>query len=92
MLTIAVEGELDLATARELEHEIEAAEQGDARQIVLDLTYLTFIDSTGVALLVHAIKHSQQNADRLRIRRCDSVGVRRVLEMTGIDDRMPYLD
>jgi anti-sigma B factor antagonist len=92
MHTIAVEGELDLATARELEQEVEAAEQGDARQIVLDLTDLTFIDSTGVALLVQAMKRSQQNADRLRFRRCDSVGVRRVLEMTGIEDRLPYLD
>jgi len=92
MRTIAVGGELDLATARELEQEIEAAEQSDARQIVVDMTALTFIDSTGVALLVHAIKHSQQNGDRLRIRRCDAVGVRRVLEMTGIDDRLPYLD
>jgi len=87
-----LEGELDLACVEAVENELYAAERSDAEQIVLDLADLTFIDSTGVALLVHAIKRSQQNAHHLWIRRCDAQGVRRVLELTGIEDRLPYLD
>ena len=91
-LLIVVGGELDLASCTALELELAAAEKSDATRIVLDLSELTFIDSTGVALLVNAIRHSQQNADRLRIKPSGAIGVQRILEMTGIDDRMPYLD
>ena len=87
-----LEGELDLASAQELAGELEAAERSDARRIILDLSSLTFIDSTGVALLVDAIRRSQQNADRLRIKRADSIGVRRILELTGIEGRLPYVE
>jgi len=87
-----LEGELDLASAHELAGELEIAERSDARRIILDLSSLTFIDSTGVALLVDAIRRSQQNADRLRIKRADSIGVRRILELTGIEGRLPYVE
>ena len=91
-LLIVVEGELDLASCAALELELFEAEKSDAARIVLDLSELTFIDSTGVALLVDAIKHSDQNAGRLRIKRSDSIGVQRVLQLTGIEGRLPYLD
>lgn len=90
--TIILEGELDLACAEEVELQLKAADRSEARQIVLDLEGLTFIDSTGVALLVEAIKRSEQDSSRLRIKRSGAIGVRRVLKTTGIEDRMPYLD
>ena len=52
--TIQVEGELDLATAERLERELTRAEATDVLSIVLDLSGLTFIDSTGVRLLLLA--------------------------------------
>ena len=89
---ILVEGELDHASAGDLERALKAAEKSDSAQIVLDLSGLTFIDSTGLALLVDAVKHSRQNADRLRVKRSEAIGVQRILEMTGVEDRIPYLD
>src|SRR4051794_27688966 len=89
---ITLEGELDLASAADVEAELESAEQSGAERIVVDLESLTFIDSTGLALLVAAINRSEADACRLRIKPSESVGVLRVLETTGIADRLPYLD
>jgi hypothetical protein len=46
--TIGLSGELDLATAEGVRAELDRVEAGDARSIVLDLSGLTFMDSTGV--------------------------------------------
>jgi len=92
MLLIALDGELDLAGAPELEDELREAERSDADRIVLDLSHLTFIDSSGIALLVAAAKRSSQNADRLRFKRHRDPAVERVLELTGVADRLPFLD
>ena len=48
--TVVVSGEFDMATAPSST----VAEQGDARLLVLDLTAVTFIDSTGVRVLIEA--------------------------------------
>ena len=50
--TVAVVGELDLATAPRLSAVL--GERGDAEVLVADLTATTFIDSTGVRVLVEA--------------------------------------
>jgi anti-anti-sigma factor len=89
---IVVEGELDLAVTPELDRELKRAERGESRQIVLDLQRLTFIDSTGIALLVKATNGAGANADRLRIRRSDAPAVQRILDVTGIDAHLPYTD
>lgn len=51
---IRLTGELDLATATALQRELDRAEAGDADPIVLDLSGLKFVDSSGVRLLVEA--------------------------------------
>ena len=42
---------------------------GDASEVILDLRGVSFIDSTGVRLLVFAAAHSRSKGDRLRMRR-----------------------
>ena len=54
MRTIALIGELDLATAPTLERELQDAEAANAPVIVLDLRELEFIDSTGLQLIIDA--------------------------------------
>jgi anti-sigma B factor antagonist len=89
---IAVEGELDLSVADRIEEELAKAERGEAEAIVLDLSEVTFIDSTGIAVLVAAARRSAENSDRLRIRRSSAPGVRRMLALTGLDGRLPFVD
>ena len=88
---IRLEGELDLATADELERELLRVESTDALAIVLDLSTLEFIDSTGVRVLIQADARSRANSDRLTLLRGPRA-VQRVFELTGILDRLPFAD
>jgi anti-sigma B factor antagonist len=91
MRTIRAEGELDLATAEDLERELRRVESSDALSIVLDLSRLQFIDSTGVRLLIKADMRSRADSNRLTLLRGPKA-VQRVFELTGILDRLPFAD
>ena len=89
--TIALFGELDLATADAVEQELQRVERSDARTIVLDLSGLTFMDSTGVRLLVNANTRSRTDNCRLSLRR-GPAAVQRVMELSGVADLLPFAD
>src|SRR5579871_2919446 len=88
---IALEGELDLAGAHQLETQLDEIERGDAARLVVDLRGLTFIDSTGLRLLLQADA-------RARERGCELVllpgepSVQRVFEVTGALDVLHFED
>ena len=86
---IALEGELDLDGVERVTEELERAEAGAARRIVLDLSGLTFLDSSGVRMIVCANLRSQADGGRLRLVR-GSPRVQRVFELTGVLDRLPF--
>jgi anti-anti-sigma factor len=65
-LNIVLEGELDAASASQVEAEIENAKRGCAR-LVLDLTDLTFIDSIGLGVLLAAKKLSREEGFELYV-------------------------
>jgi anti-anti-sigma factor len=89
---VRVTGELDLAGIGLVDREVQLAEESDAATIVLDLDELEFLDASGVRLLLHLKARSQQDGGRLRIRRATAPQVQRVLELTGVSDRLPFLD
>jgi anti-sigma B factor antagonist len=89
--TIALDGELDLATAADFERELRRVEASDALSIVLDLSGLRFIDSTGVRILLCAHRRASVDGDRLALLRGPSA-VQRVFEITGILDVLPFAD
>jgi anti-sigma B factor antagonist len=86
---IALFGELDLATVDSVEQELRRVESTDADAIVLDLSGLTFMDSTGVRLVWRAEARSRADANRLRLKRGPRA-VQRVLEISGIADMLPF--
>lgn len=73
-------GELDLATAEEADRQLRRAERTDARSIILDLSRLTFIDSTGVQLLMTAHARTRADSNRLQLLRGPR-SVQRVLQI-----------
>ena len=87
--TIALTGELDLAAAGRVQDELERVEATDVLSIVIDLSGLTFMDSTGVRLLVGAHARSRADSDRLMLLR-GSAGVQRVFELCGVDGLLPF--
>ena len=76
--TIRAEGELDIATAPALERMLLHAFESEAASIVLDLTKVRFIDTTGLLTVLWARQHSRNDGDRMRIV-TGSVAIRRML-------------
>ena len=64
-VTIIVAGEIDLSTAGKLDAAIRHAEDTVIGQIVVDMTDLSFVDSTGLSVLLRASVRSRENGNRL---------------------------
>ncbi len=89
-LWLLVEGELDLATAPLLSKQIIDAECTDGLAIVLDLSQVSFMDSTGVLALLEADARSRQDGNRLRL--CPvAAPVERVLKLSGDYKRLAFI-
>lgn len=83
-------GELDLATAPLLERAFDVVfRDGDAEMIVVDLTELSFMDSTGIHLLIR-MHRACADADRLRVIN-GSRAVERVMDLTGVRAHLPII-
>jgi anti-sigma B factor antagonist len=54
-------GEVDLASAPQLEAEIQQAWQSGAERLILDLRAVEFMDSTGIRVIVSAHQHANQS-------------------------------
>ena len=87
---VTVAGELDIATVEQLERALVSVEEGDATMIVLDLSRLTFIDSTGLRLVLDLNDRCGGEADRLRIV-AGSPALERLLDIVGLRDRLPLI-
>jgi anti-sigma B factor antagonist len=83
---ISLCGELDLANAGTAEAALEASLQQE-RHVVIDMRELEFIDSTGIALLVAAL--GRDGEAEISFVPSTSQAVKRVLELTGLADRLP---
>jgi anti-anti-sigma factor len=89
---LALAGELDLANAATAETELGAVLADDAPVIVVDMRELEFIDSTGIALLVATLGRDDSEQPRVRFVPSDSAAVNRVLDLTGLSERLPLAD
>ena len=89
---VVLAGQLDLATAAVAQRAVRRATaegpaqvDGDAAvDIVFDMTDLTFMDSTGLTVLLMAV----HGGHAVRLRRPTSI-VRRIIKITGLDDTLP---
>jgi anti-anti-sigma factor len=79
---LALSGELDLASAYQLEDAIRMAEEGSGLRIVVDLGDLWFIDSTGLNVLLKAQARSRKNGQRLSFKPSRHEAVIRLLDLT----------
>lgn len=81
-------GELDIATVPELESAFEAGLADVPAAILVDLRAVTFIDSTGMALLLRLIDRAGSTPVRFRI----SPPIERLLEIIGLEGQIPLVD
>jgi anti-anti-sigma factor len=83
-IRLAFQGEIDLANA-ETPASILREALGSGRSVLVDLAKLEFLDSTGVAMLVIAIG---EGGEQLSFMPSEYEAVRRLLSLTGLDERM----
>jgi anti-sigma B factor antagonist len=82
-VTVLVEGELDLATADELRRLLDT-ELSRRRAVKLDLSGVPFIDSTGLAAILAALRGSEEGRGELQIEGELQPQTRRMMELTGV--------
>jgi len=85
-LVMRVTGDLDLATSPRFEDTLSSAPA--ASHVVIDLTGCTFLDSSGVRVLVQAARNIPEGRRRVDLVTANA-GILRVLEITGVDRMMP---
>jgi len=87
---VAPAGELDLATAPQFARTIEELLASGFDHVVVDLTSLDFIDSSGIHLLLSLQDSADAGRVRLRLRP-GPPSVQRRLELTGVLNRFDVI-
>jgi anti-sigma B factor antagonist len=89
---LTLRGELDLATAPELEQLVNERIDG-SQEVVIDLRGLDFMDSSGIRVLVAAHARAGRAGARLFIVRPEpGSAVAKILEVAGLDGELNLLD
>jgi anti-sigma B factor antagonist len=81
---IAARGEIDLYTAPDLKQALTQAIEAGERRIVIDLTDVSFLDSTALGVLIGAVKRLRSRSGALAIVNIDS-SIAKTFEITGLD-------
>lgn len=82
---LTVNGEVDVYTAPTLREHILSAINEGASTVVADLRGVAFMDSTGLGVLVGALKRLRQSGGALHVV-CDSEPVLKIFRVTGLID------
>src|SRR4051794_26293500 len=86
---VAPVGEVDLATVDEVDAHLRALQAAGVRHVVLDLRGVTFMDSTGVRLLLEHDAGSRRDGYAFAVVP-GPTPVQRVLELAGITDHLTF--
>jgi anti-sigma B factor antagonist len=88
---VRVTGEIDLTTVPALRRELDAAREEAAATVLLDLSGVTFIDSSGLHLLLEASRSSALSDWGFSVMRPSDV-VQRLIEVSGTEDLLTMVD
>ncbi len=84
---VAVTGELDVFTAPALEQELQRCIESGKADIVVDLSGVDFLDSTGLGVMVKALKWAREAGGGLRVVATEE-RITKVFTITGLDEVM----
>ncbi len=88
---VSLKGELDLATAPQLKTALTDLVSDGQQQICLDMAELQFIDSTGLNVIVGAVKEVEAAGGRL-VLRSPTPATYKVFQITGLAAVLPVED
>ena len=81
---ISLAGEVDLYTAPEFKQQLLDVIGKGAKDVVVDFSNTTFIDSTTLGVLVGGVKRLRQNEGQLSLV-CSDRNITKIFEITGLD-------
>lgn len=90
-VTISLKGELDLSSVGKVQEELRRVEAEAPAVLVLDLSDLTFLDSTGLRTVVTADERARENGRRFVVVRGPDA-VQRVFAITRLEERLEMVD
>jgi anti-sigma B factor antagonist len=87
-IVLAASGEVDIATAPELREAVDAVLASGALDVWLDVSAVTFMDSTGVRALLDT-RDALSGTGRTFAVICPPGPVRRVIQIAGLEGSLP---
>jgi anti-anti-sigma factor len=91
LVHVALMGELDLSTVAKVQEELRKVEATAPPTVVVDLSKLTFLDSTGLRCIVTADERARDEGRRVVIVRGPDP-VQRVFAITRLEERLEMVD
>jgi anti-sigma B factor antagonist len=88
--TVVVTGEIHVSSAPEFSRRLNEAIGGDDSPIALDLSDVTFIDSTGLGVLLNGLRRVTREGRRMALA-CANPTVLRLFQVTRLDSTFEIL-
>jgi anti-sigma B factor antagonist len=83
MAVIALGGEVDVYTSPRLKQEMVDLLNKGITRLVVDLSAVEYLDSTGLGVLIGGLKRAREREGDLRLI-CDNLRILRIFEITGL--------
>jgi anti-anti-sigma factor len=83
---VVVTGELDLLTSPQLKDQLAALAEQKPSRLILDLTGVSFFDSSALNVVLHAQREAGEQSYELAV--VPSAAVSRVIDLTGVADHL----
>lgn len=88
---VEVAGDIELSNASQLRADLRSVCEAEPCNIIVDMSQVTFIDSTGIGVLVGALKRTREHNGSFALI-CPQPRVRRVFEITGLLQALPLFN
>lgn len=88
---LTVVGELDMATAQQLEQQVRTLLNRPLHKLIIDLSGLSFIDSSGLRLLIVLRDRASAEGWMLGLIRPSGAALS-IFALTGADENLPFME
>lgn len=82
-MIVYVSGEVDIYTAPDLKKKVLKLTAQKGNTVIIDLSDVNYMDSTGIGVFISALKSTKENDSRLKLVNLQS-SVMRLFEITGL--------
>lgn len=86
--TVVLDGEVDVYTAPKLKDELVTSIEAGCSNVVINLEGVGFIDSSGLGVLVSALRRARERGGAVRIV-CTRENILKIFRITGLDKVFP---